>query len=153
MTKRIVAVALSIIFACGLLALLVIYFAGDENGPASLAELGSDTTPRESIGGTADASTILSASENWLTNLSLDTILYGVLGLFGLLVLLRVIFSVWNTFREKKLYGATANWRVQATPTTASPTPPLRVSRKPRPEDSVSTAGGRREAPLKYAEK
>src|SRR5258706_706036 len=152
MTKRIVAVALSIIFACGLLALLVIYFAGGENGPVSLAELGSDATPRESIGSTGDASPILSASENWLTKLSLDTILYGVLGLFVLLVMLRVILSVWNTFSEKKLYGATANWRVKVSPSTASQTPPLRVIRKPRPEESASTVDERRDAPRKSAE-
>jgi len=67
-------------------------------------------------------------------------------------VLLRVSFSVWNTFREKKLYGASANWRVRSTPTTVSPPPPLRVTRRPRPVQSVSTVETHRDAPIKSAE-
>ncbi|HWH79210.1 MAG TPA: HAMP domain-containing protein, partial [Candidatus Binatus sp.] len=118
-----------------------------EGGAVSLAELGSGTTPAaESTHSPNEVSPVFSGGENWLASLKLDTIIYGVLGLFSALVLLRATLSFFIVVREKRAFSASQFRHEDEFPLAESSRPALRVVPKSPPVELGNFPAERRVA-------
>src|SRR6185503_6687412 len=122
MMKRLLAVLLSASVACAVLALIVLTREGDST--ITLAELTGTTESRGNSGFTQS----VAGGSPALAGLEIDAVFYGILGLCGTLLALRIVVSRVRNRRLEEPIRARRQLR-QSDADSASPAAP-RATRK-----------------------